>query len=266
MKRPPVVLVIGGTDPLAGAGVVADAIHVAAHGAWPLSVATAEVRQDSHGVRGFASQPLDDVMARVEHALRDGRPDAIKVGMLASASLADALGERLAAVGAPVVMDPVLAGGTQAAPSLHEEGVPAALRRAAARCDALLTPNIAELLALFRVDGASTAQELGERARALAVTHPAPLLLKGGHASPPGTDWLVANGEVHELEPHDWAHADVHGTGCALSTAIACRRARGDELVDAVRASRSWLAERVRTHTAQVGTGRRQFVSTPGVV
>lgn len=261
MSRPPVVLTIGGTDPLAGAGVVADALHVAAHGGWPLAVATAEVVQDSRGVRGFRVHPARDVADRLARALEDGRPDAIKIGMLGSVDVADAVSDALSATSVPVVLDPVLAGGTARGAALASDQLPAALRNLAASSDALLTPNTRELAALTRTDAATTAIELEAQAQALAAEGGA-WLLKGGHVEPVGGDWLVDEGRVVALAAHAWAHADVHGTGCALSTAIACRLATGSSRTEAVRAARAWLAARVGTHTARVGEGRRQFVAT----
>ena len=81
-------------------------------------------------------------------------------------------------------------------------------------------------------------------------------LVKGGHwgDSTQVLDVLVTP-DGHELlvGPRIATDGPVHGTGCALSTAIACHLALGRGLEEACRAARAFVADRV---AAPVSPGR----------
>ena len=254
------MLSVAGTDPLVGAGVVADALTIREHGAQPLAAVTAIVAQDSRGVRSFAPVALDVFAESLACALHDGRPDAVKIGMLATAEHAELLSSALPE-GLPVVLDPVLHGGHDGAP-LHRTGLLEALGVLAER--ALVTPNADELQRwLCRDRAARDVRELAAGARALHERGAWAVLAKGGHIDPPGVDVLVADGATHELPAlGGWPDGDIHGTGCALSSAIAARLAFGDGVLEAVSAARSWLHEKATSAdgVTRVGRGRAQFV------
>jgi hydroxymethylpyrimidine/phosphomethylpyrimidine kinase len=70
---------------------------------------------------------------------------------------------------------------------------------------------------------------------------------------------LAMGGELHDLRGPRIATSDaVHGTGCALSTAIAVGLAHGQPLLEAVRAGKQLVAERLADPVA-VGRGRRSI-------
>lgn len=267
-QRPPVVLCIGGTDPLCGAGIVADALHVAELGGWPLAVETASVQQDSRHVGAVAAHNAEDVAARVHLALVDARPDAVKVGMLADPATADTILRVLTDAGytGPVVVDPVLASGGSSSTQLAARGLAGALLSWSSLPHVLVTPNLSEAVRLAaacaRATEWSTSDDALADAAALEKIMGMPVLLKGGHRDPPGLDVLSNLGRCTLFHSSAaWPH-DVHGTGCALATAIATSAARGATWQDAVSAAKRWIdaialdPARVR----QVGRGRHQFV------
>ena len=259
-------LVIGGTDPLAGAGVFADAATLVALGVVPLVVVTAIVDQDSHGVRGVRPLDVDTVVVQLRRALDDGCPLAVKLGAMVRASLADAVLDVLDGAGAllPRVIDPVLAGGTPDAPAMASIELATALARPT-NPRTLLTPNAPELGAILGLPAPTTPGALDAAARELHARTGAAVLAKAGHVEPPGADRLVVDGRLHVLPAIDAPWADVHGTGCHLGSAITARLALGEPVDRAVAFGREWLAERMRTRVRRVGTGRPQIVhgSTP---
>lgn len=263
-RRPRRALTIAGTDPLGGAGVCADAAVFRELGVEALTVPTALVAQSSRGVRGFEPSPLPIFRAMLEEALVDGAPDAIKVGMLASPELADAVAwaRRKLAPDVPLVLDPVLAGGGPAGGSLARDGL---VRGITALADSrtLLTPNAAECAALAgEVSAPRGLSDLAALAERLAETLGCAVLAKGGHIAPCGTDVLARPGHsTLTLEPGPLVDEDIHGTGCHLAAAIAGFLARGRTLEEAVRAGRLDLQGRMagRRH-ARVGSGRPQFL------
>jgi hydroxymethylpyrimidine kinase/phosphomethylpyrimidine kinase len=235
---PTAVLLIGGVDPGAGAGLVRDALTAAALGARPLVVGTAWTEQGA-GVHRVEAREADSLRDSLRQALGH-KPAAAKVGMVPDGASAEAVVYALRNFAGPVVVDPVLASSRGGA--LHRgplEGLFPLLRRAS-----LVTPNAAEAAALSGLpvtdlDGAAAA------ARALAGRGLAAVLIKGGHlggAGEPVTDTLFAGGELHRLAHARVGGGDVRGTGCALATALAVHLGRGATLLDATAAATAWLA------------------------
>ena len=82
-------------------------------------------------------------------------------------------------------------------------------------------------------------------------------LVKGGHRDGPPDDLLVlregGTASLHWLEGERVEHGPMHGTGCALSSAIAAFLARGEPLQTAVERGRRFVAKALRDAEA---TGR----------
>ena len=262
MQSPPRILVVAGTDPLGGAGTVADALTIADFGAVACCVETCIVDQDSHGVHGVAPLDTQLVIDRTRRVLADARPAAIKLGMLFVPETIDALAELLTGLSdpaPPVILDPVLAAGARG-DSLAARGALAALRTLLSACS-LVTPNTRELAALGDFSEATGYAEAVEQARQLAARYRTRVLAKGGHLPEVGADALVDSLGVHEFPPAgDWG-VDIHGTGCMLSSAIAAGVAHGLDFVDAVKRARVYMSRAVDAgRFARVGGGRPQFV------
>lgn len=260
----PKVLVVAGTDPLCGAGGIADAMTLGVHRCSPLVLETALVAQNSAGIDGFQTVDADFFAERLRAVLRDVTPQAVKLGMIASPAILDAFlrvwGE-FALGDLPLVIDPVLRGGGAGEEALSAHGLAAAYGRLCGGC-ALLTPNAPELYALGEEQGVRGETTI-ELARALARRLHCSLLLKAGHldASMQGRDLLIApSGAFTTLRALPRWEVDLHGTGCALSTAIAAQLAHGAALEPAVENARRWLSEQVIEGAYHcIGNGRPQL-------
>ncbi len=231
-RTPPRVLTIAGSDSGGGAGIQADLKTFAAHGVYGMSVVTAITAQNTREVRSVHEVPAAVVADQIDAVFEDIGVDAVKIGMLASAPIVEAVAERLAAhAGPPVVLDPVMVA-KSGAPLLAENAV-AALAARLLPLSTLVTPNAREaerLTGLEVVDG--VAQEAA--GRELARRGPA-ALVKGGHL--PGAmvvDLLCDGRGVRRFTHPRIATRSTHGTGCTLSSAIAARLAFGAPLAEAV--------------------------------
>lgn len=243
------LLLVSGLDPSGGAGFLADARVAERHGLRPVGVVSALTEQTTSGVRAVHSPGAELLAAQLGALLSDLEVRAGKIGLLADEACAAAIADPLALTGAPIVWDPVLFSGGGGTPLYHGD-VPRAFELLVPHL-ALVTPNLVEAEALvgFVVDSAKAmrhaAQVIAERGVACLVT--------GGHLS---GDRLIdvlcpAGGSPVELAGERLPDGEnVHGTGCALSTAIACRLALGDPLEEACAAAgrfvRSSLAHPIR--------------------
>ncbi|MBF0127961.1 MAG: bifunctional hydroxymethylpyrimidine kinase/phosphomethylpyrimidine kinase [Magnetococcales bacterium] len=234
------VLIVAGSDPVAGAGLQADLKTVTALGCYGMTVVTAITVQDSRRV--WRVHPLDGelVAAQMRACLEDVGADCIKLGMLATersvAAVADLLEEH---PHIPVVADPVLAG-TGGGVLLERSGHDLFLTRLLPRI-ALLTPNLPEAarLSCLPVD---SIEEMGRAARHLLALGAGGVLVKGGHGTGAVlTDLLAFGPEIHLFSGPRLAGPGFHGTGCVLASAIASGLAAGFSLPEAVTAGRAHL-------------------------
>ena len=241
---PPRVLVIAGSDSGGGAGIQADIKTVMAMGGYATTTITAITAQNTLGVT--AALVLDPalVIAQIDAVLSDIGADAIKIGMLGSAVIAEAVAERLSRedAGVPIVFDPVMVATSGA--TLADAATIAAFERLM-RLAALVTPNLPEL-AVLSPDGAD----------ALARRIGTSVLAKGGHGE--GAilvDRLVAaDGATRQWSDARIATRHNHGTGCTLASAIALGLARGEGLAEAIAAARRFVREAL-AQAPRLGTG-----------
>lgn len=255
----PTVLVCAGLDPSGGAGLLADARIVAEAGGRAAGVVTALTVQNTTGVAGWVAADAEVVRQQLAFLLADVEVGAVKLGMVGSVAVAAALGEALAATAAPLVWDPVMmpsrgdvsmapAGG---APEGTMLDVIAALRPHLA----VITPNARELH-LLTGRPAGTLDEAVAAARWLEGQLDAAVLVKGGHlGGDESIDVVVTRGgEVRLPGPRVPDGEHVHGTGCALATAVATHLATGATLVEACRAAKALVAARI-ARPARPGRG-----------
>jgi hydroxymethylpyrimidine/phosphomethylpyrimidine kinase len=256
-----VALSIAASDPSGGAGLQADLQVFRSQGVHGAGVVTALTVQDSGKVHQVLPAFPSVVLDQLRVLLADIRPHAIKIGALASDDVArnvelglDALDPGEAPL-PPIVIDPVLAA---------SDGTPLLERRAwGTLCRlisraALVTPNLQEAAALT---GSDPATEEGAEAAGCALVSDlgaGAALVKGGHREGPPRDLLViregGSQTLHWLEGERVEVGPVHGTGCALSSAIAAQLALGVALPEAVERGRRFVAGALRDATQ---AGRR---------
>lgn len=249
----PSALSIAGSDPSGGAGIQADLKTFSALGVYGMAVLTALTAQSTRGVTGVMAVAPDFVTAQLDTLLADIVPNAVKVGMLANAGIAGAVGAVLGRhPQLPVVLDPVMVA-TSGDRLLDAEAV-AAVTGMLPRAD-LVTPNLDEAAVLTGTETAegidamrAQAEMLRERLGARRV------LLKGGHLDGAATDLYVDDGGPHVVSGHRVATRNTHGTGCTLASAIAAFAAGGLDWPQAVRAAKAWLAGALE-HADALGIG-----------
>jgi hydroxymethylpyrimidine/phosphomethylpyrimidine kinase len=250
------VLSIAGSDPSGGAGIQADLKAFAARGVYGMAALTALTAQNTQGVSGVHLVPSGFVADQIKAVFADVRVDAIKIGMIASAAIADAVADVLELhPDIPIVLDPVMVakGGAKL---LDHDAVDVLLRRLLPLAT-LLTPNLPEAAALLRTDVAESRREMGDQAKALRALGPAAVLVKGGHLEgDQSPDVLAFEDGLTWFEAARIPTANTHGTGCTLSSALAAELAKGARLPQAVAAAKSYLAAAVAAaDTLDVGSG-----------
>ena len=238
------VLTVAGSDPSGGAGVQADLKTIAAHGLYGMSVVTALTVQNTQGVFGVHETPAALVRAQLDAVCGDIPPDAVKVGMLGTRETVEAVADGLTAWGVrKLVVDPVMVS-TSGRRLLAEDAAAALCARLLPRA-ALITPNLPETEALWG-EPVREKPDMEAAARALEERFDCAVLVKGGHRAGGADDVLCERGAVTWFAGERIDNANTHGTGCTLSSAIACGLAQGATLAQSVAAAKAFLTGALR--------------------
>ena len=250
----PNVLTIAGTDPSGGAGIQADLKTFSALGAYGMAAVTALVAQNTTGVRAVRMVDPDFVAAQIDAVFEDVRVDAVKIGMVATAEIAEAVAASLIRHKARhVVLDPVMV--AKSGDRLLADDAVEVLRKRLIPLAEVITPNLPEAAVLL---GRATiaANEMEDAARGLHRLGPASVLLKGGHLDgPESTDFFFDGAMVTRLPAARVATRNTHGTGCTLSSATAALLPR-HPTGEAVRRAKAYLsAALAASDRLEVGNG-----------
>lgn len=232
------VLTVAGSDCSGGAGIQADLKTIGAFGLYGMSVITAITVQNTMGVRRVEPMEPDLVGEQLRAVFEDILPDAIKIGMVVSKENIRALVQvikeySISGKAFPfIVLDPVLVS-TSGRVLLEPEAETALIEELFPMVD-LITPNLPEAEQLLGYP----IKRNGDRERAageLSGRYGCSVLIKGGHGSSADDLLFHAGTGVHSWYAGDRIeNSNTHGTGCTLSSAIACGIAQGKTLEEAV--------------------------------
>ena len=251
------VLTIAGSDSGGGAGIQADLKTFAAIGCYGMSVITALTAQNTRGVTAIHPLPPSFAIEQMTAVFTDIGADAVKIGMLYSAELIEAVSEMLNKYRARnIVLDPVMV--AQSGDKLLQDDAIQAIKDHLMPVADVVTPNLpeAEVLLGQKIEGF---EDMQRAARSLAQFGSRSVLIKGGHLEEStSTDLLYLTEEdrfvILEAERVD--SRNNHGTGCTLSSAIAAYISRGSQIEDAVRKAKTYIQNAIRAGAAyKIGHG-----------
>ncbi|MGI6721687.1 MAG: bifunctional hydroxymethylpyrimidine kinase/phosphomethylpyrimidine kinase [Anaerovoracaceae bacterium] len=233
------VLSIAGSDCSGGAGIQADLKTMCCLGVYGMSAITSMTAQNTVGVTAIQDATPGFLAAQLDSVFSDIIPDAVKTGMLSNAELVSCTADKLKEYGArKIVVDPVMVS-TSGSRLLSEEAV------TAAECEllpmaTLITPNLpeAEVLSGLKITGKA---DMEKAALLLSDKYGSAVLVKGGHLEGAASDVLAESGQLAWFRSQRIDSHNTHGTGCTLSSAIACYLARGEKLESAVELAREYL-------------------------
>ena len=249
-------LSIAGSDPSGGAGIQADLKTFSARGVYGMSVITALTAQNTQGVHSVHLVPSDFVANQIKTVLDDIRVDAIKIGMIANASIAIAVADVLRNYpDIPIVLDPVMI--AKGGHSLLEDDAVSALKERLLPLADILTPNLPEAASLLGEKIATSRDEIEKQGKALLELGSKAVLMKGGHlGTDESPDLLVSRTGTVWFEQDRIETKNTHGTGCTLSSAIAAALAKGQSNEDAIKDAKSYLLSAISAaDSLHIGSG-----------
>lgn len=237
--NPPAALTIAGSDSGGGAGIQADLKTFATHGVFGTSVITALTAQNTAGVLDVSLVDRDFVEAQLTAVFEDLPVAAVKTGMLGTASIVDLVAGWAARL-PNLVVDPVLV--ASSGDRLFEPAAERAYLQQLFPLATVVTPNLREA-------GMLVGRELTdldaavEAARELAETGARWVVVKGGHLTgqDEAVDVVWCDGVLELLRAPWIPTVNNHGTGCTFAAATAAMLARGEEVLPALRAAKSYV-------------------------
>jgi len=240
------VLTIAGSDSGGGAGIQADLKTFSALGVYGASVITALTAQNTRAVTAIHEVPADFVVAQLDAVFDDIAIAAVKVGMLSSPAVIEAVADGLRRHGArQIVLDPVMV--AKSGDRLLREDAVSALKERLLPLATVITPNLPEAGVLLDAEGVRDAAGMAGAAAGLRALGPRAVLLKGGHLEGPDSIDVLDDGAAPlTLSAPRIASRNTHGTGCTLSSAIAALLARGLPLRAAVQGAKAYVTAAIR--------------------
>lgn len=183
----------------------------------------------------------DFVSKQIDAVFEDIFPDAIKIGMVANPFIIEIIAEKLLKYKAKnIVLDPVMIS-TSGSKLLNENAMSNLITKLIPIAD-IITPNIAEaeVLCGFSINDKNKMQDA---ATEIAKLTKAAILIKGGHLKNSSDDLLLYKGDFIWFDSEKIDNPNNHGTGCTLSSAIACNLSENDNLIYAVQNAKEYVRE-----------------------
>jgi hydroxymethylpyrimidine kinase / phosphomethylpyrimidine kinase / thiamine-phosphate diphosphorylase len=256
-----IALSIAGSDSGAGAGIQADLKTFSALGVYGCTAITAITAQNTKQVAEIFEISPSMVEQQIRSIMIDMRPNAIKIGMVYSSPIIDAIYRSLKKTTSkiPIVLDPILTAGT-GAKLLRREAYKSFVSKLIP-LSTLITPNKmeAEKLADIVIKTENDIIEAAKKINKLGVKN---VVVKGGHfGSEHVIDLLLdSKGNIMKFTNPRLKIKEVHGSGCNFSSAVTAYLAEGMALAQACKMANEYVHNAVKN---AVNLGRGLPIANP---
>lgn len=237
------VLSIAGSDSSGGAGIQGDIKTITAHGCHALSAITAITAQNTKEISSIVYVP--NLKEQLETIASDIAIDSIKIGMLGSKDQVKTVIKFIKKINKekqiPIVIDPLIFS-TTGKRLIDKDGLKLLVSQLL-KLTSLVTPNRveAEYLSGIEIKDLKSAKKA---CRLIVEKYRVEVLLKGGHLvtkDKQSTDIYYNGVEFRTYKSRRLKAKHTHGTGCCLSSAIACQLALKRPMKDAIALGKSFV-------------------------
>ena len=247
MKPNSKVLIIAGSDSSGGAGIQADIKTVTSLGSYAMTAITAVTAQNTTGVKTITPIKSLEISNQIEFTAKDIKPNAIKIGMLHSKLVIQAVIKSLNKIKIKkIVLDPVMV--AKVGSKLINDAAIIHLKKNLLKKTLLITPNIpeAEILSKIKINSKKDMIKAGKILISLGAKN---VLIKGGHLkSNQMNDILLNKKTIKIFTSKKYRTKNTHGTGCTLSSAIATYLACGKDLIKSCELGIKYVNESIKSN------------------
>lgn len=240
------VLTIAGSDCSGGAGIQADIKTITVHKMYAMSVITALTAQNTTGVYGILDAGSEFVANQMDCVFTDIFPDAVKIGMVSNAEIIRIIADKLRQYNAKnIVLDPVMVS-SSGSKLLSDDAIDVLINHLMPLAT-VITPNIneAECLTGIKIE---SKEQMKQAAVKITEKYKSYILIKGGHLKECSDDLLCVDGNFCWFEQENIKNDNTHGTGCTLSSAIACNLAKGYDIEDSIRNAKNYITGAIKAN------------------
>lgn len=246
------ILTIAGSDCSGGAGIQADIKTITAHKMYAMSAITSLTAQNTTGVYGVLDCSPEFLCLQLESIFTDIYPDAVKIGMVSNKELISVIADKLVEYKAKnIVLDPVMVS-TSGSKLLNDDAMEILINKLLPLAN-IITPNIleAECLCGFHI---VTKEDMKKAAVKISEKFTGHILIKGGHLRNCSDDLLYSNGEFIWYSQEKINNPNTHGTGCTLSSAIACNLGNGCDIKESILNAKKYITGAIKANL-NIGNG-----------
>ncbi len=247
------VLTIAGSDSSGGAGIQADLKTMTSHKMYGMSVITALTAQNTTGVFGVFEASPEFVAQQMDAVFNDIYPDAVKIGMVSDKEIIRVIADKLIEYKANrIVLDPVMVA-TSGSKLCKDDSIEMLINKLMPLAT-VITPNIqeAQVLCGFEI---KSREDMQRAAVKISESYYGYILIKGGHLTSCSDDLLYTGGEFMWYEQSRINNSNTHGTGCTLSSAIACNLAEGCDVKTGILNAKKYITGALKSDL-NLGKGR----------
>ena len=247
MKPNSKILIIAGSDSSGGAGIQADIKTITALGSYAMTAITAVTIQNTTGVKSIVPIEPNKISDQIEFTSKDIKPDAIKIGMLHSASVIKSVICSLDLIKVKkIILDPVMI--AKGGAKLIDEKAIDKLKNVLIKKVSLITPNIPEAEILTNTS-IKNKEDMIFAASILIELGAKNVFIKGGHLdSKVVQDIFVNKKEIMLIKNRRITTSNTHGTGCTLSSAISTFFACGKTLKKSCELATKYVNNSIRSN------------------
>lgn len=248
-----VALTIAGSDSSGGAGIQADLKTFQALGVFGTSAITAVTVQNTQKVYAIQEINPEIVHDQIVCLFEDMTINAVKIGMVSSIALIDAIADALGKVQRPaIILDPVMI--SKSGYALLKEDARQALVDKLFPLAEVVTPNIHEAEALVG-RSIKDLKQMEAAAGQILELGAEKVVVKGGHmGGDMATDILYDGQAYNHISSPRMNTLNTHGTGCTFSSAITAYLARGFDFFNAVQQAKTYINGAI-AHALDIGKG-----------
>ncbi|MEG0615778.1 MAG: bifunctional hydroxymethylpyrimidine kinase/phosphomethylpyrimidine kinase [Oscillospiraceae bacterium] len=256
------VLTIAGSDCSGGAGIQADIKTITAHKMYAMSVITALTAQNTMGVDDVFEATAEFVGKQLDCVFNDIVPDSVKIGMVSNIKIIEIIAKKLKQYDAKnIVIDPVMVA-TSGSKLLSADAIETLVTKLLP-LGTVITPNIpeAEVLCGFKIHNEDA---MIIAAKEISGQLNGGILIKGGHLTTTADDLLYAENKPFWFKSERIDNPNTHGTGCTLSSAIACNLASGFDLQTSIYNAKNYVIGALKSNL-NLGKGSGPLDHTYGI-
>lgn len=235
------VLSIAGSDCSGGAGIQADIKTIIMHEMYAMTVITAMTAQNTTGVFSVVNSSPELVAQQLDAVFTDIFPNSVKIGMVSNKEIVCTIADKLKQYNAKnIVLDPVMVS-TSGCKLISNDAIQS-IKDYLFPISSMITPNIYEA-EIFSGISIKDEKDMLKSVEKIKETFSGAILIKGGHLKNSSSDLLYENNKFTWFKSERVNNPNTHGTGCTLSSALACNLANECFFEESVNNAKNYLTK-----------------------